>query len=124
MQYLFAMLGAAGVALLVDIAFSLRAIRNLSEHLQRQRSFPFWFHSSRGALYWHSSRGHFPHARHFSSAIVACPEGITTWVFRKGAWLLEETTCAEGYEPGPPPAGPGEFDGYRKRTVCIKRRAR
>ena len=41
--------------------------------------------------------------------------GYSVWVFRQGAWALEEDRCAEGCVPGAAPAVQGRFEGQRIR---------
>lgn len=45
--------------------------------------------------------------------------GFGIWVYRDGAWHLEENLCQKGYEPGGPPAVPGRFPGDRIRKEGV-----
>jgi hypothetical protein len=50
--------------------------------------------------------------------------GFGVWVYRGGVWRLEANFSAEGYEPGPPPSRPGEYEGYAIRQLSVKKKPR
>ncbi len=47
--------------------------------------------------------------------------GFGIWVFRDGAWHLEEDLCQKGFEPGSPPEIPGRFSGDRIRKEGVSK---
>ena len=45
--------------------------------------------------------------------------GFAVWVFREGHWKLSENHCAPGFEPGAPPLLPGAHEDYRIRQEGV-----
>jgi hypothetical protein len=55
-----------------------------------------------------------------TSIAAATDPGFAVWSFQKTRWVVELNNCGAGYEPGAPPAQPGEYEGQCARTHGVK----
>ena len=45
--------------------------------------------------------------------------GHAVWQYTAGSWALKKAEPAPGFECGPPPRGPGKYEGEVRRTPCV-----
>lgn len=48
------------------------------------------------------------------------PGGFSIWRYQDHQWLLQQSQCAPGYEPGPAPRMKGTYDGQCVKAACIR----
>jgi hypothetical protein len=99
------------VGLMIDVALSVRRIRSESTQLRTT--------VEQGMHYLMFEKPEYP-----PGTMPKFAGGFSVWVYRGGAWRLEANFSDEGYEPGPPPSGPGEHEGYAIRQLSVKKKGR
>ena len=55
-----------------------------------------------------------------SSDGATASAGYSVWIQSKGRWELTPGQCAEGFEPGPPPAERALYEGQAVRKEWVR----
>ena len=92
---------AASLIALLDIAYSLRVLRD--SYVARRQAIRT-----------------VPYTSVWDDPLPVGGEAI--WIFKSGKWTLSDKSgCRPGFEPGPPPSFKGEFEGHSVRQACRRR---